>query len=136
MIDTEEFNNFIVERPEFIPETKVIPINSKDRIQLSDEELLLCTYLLPGFALTSKSWGLFDVSHLKRVEYNEEAFASLVLSPDTKKVLSSLVQLQDSESKFDDLVAGKGKGLIILLHGLPGVGKTFTAGTWSLSNVE
>ncbi|KAF7519891.1 hypothetical protein G7054_g12948 [Neopestalotiopsis clavispora] len=28
---------------------------------------------------------------------------------------------------FDDLIEGKGKGLIVLLHGPPGVGKTFTA---------
>jgi len=28
---------------------------------------------------------------------------------------------------FDDLIKGKGKGMVFLLHGPPGVGKTFTA---------
>lgn len=31
------------------------------------------------------------------------------------------------EARQDDLVRGKGEGLIILLHGVPGVGKTSTA---------
>jgi len=30
--------------------------------------------------------------------------------------------------KRDDLIAGKGNGLIMLLHGGPGTGKTLTAG--------
>lgn len=32
-----------------------------------------------------------------------------------------------------DYVDGKGNGLIFLLHGGPGVGKTFTAGRWCSS---
>ncbi|KAK4201840.1 hypothetical protein QBC40DRAFT_323006 [Triangularia verruculosa] len=33
----------------------------------------------------------------------------------------------DSDDDFDDFIAGKGKGLIFLLHGKPGLGKTLTA---------
>jgi predicted ATPase with chaperone activity len=29
--------------------------------------------------------------------------------------------------KFDDLVTGKGNGLVMLLHGSPGTGKSLTA---------
>ena len=32
--------------------------------------------------------------------------------------------------KRDDLIAGKGNGLIMLLHGGPGTGKTLTAGNF------
>ena len=72
---------------------------------------------------------LLKVSELRSAEYSEDAFASLGLPTDTKKTLSSLVRLQEGNSpQFDDLLVGKGKGLIILLHGPPGVGKTFTAG--------
>ena len=56
-----------------------------------------------------------------------------------KRAISSLVgnhfnnrssDLDDLEASYDaDLVRGKGKGLIILLHGAPGVGKTSTAET-------
>ncbi|KAF2801840.1 P-loop containing nucleoside triphosphate hydrolase protein [Mytilinidion resinicola] len=34
----------------------------------------------------------------------------------------------DDVDGFDDVVRGKGQGLIILLHGAPGLGKTMTAG--------
>jgi SpoVK/Ycf46/Vps4 family AAA+-type ATPase len=96
---------------------------------MSDEELLICTYQVPGFTLTTKRWGLFNASDLRPVEYNKEAFMSLVLPEHFKKTLASLVKLQEANSpQFDDLIEGKGKGLIVLLHGPPGVGKTFTAG--------
>lgn len=32
--------------------------------------------------------------------------------------------------KRKDMIAGKGNGLIMLLHGAPGTGKTLTAGTY------
>lgn len=34
----------------------------------------------------------------------------------------------NNKVQFQDLVAGKGDGLVILMHGPPGVGKTLTAG--------
>ena len=34
----------------------------------------------------------------------------------------------EKKSNFKDLVDGKGKGLVALLHGAPGTGKTLTAG--------
>ncbi len=36
--------------------------------------------------------------------------------------------------KRDDLIAGKGNGLIMLLHGGPGTGKTLTAGKSPVRN--
>ncbi len=96
---------------------------------MSDEELLICAAGIPAFTMTTKRWGYFNVSDIRPVEYNKNAFASLVLPEHLKKTLASLVKLQDSDSSpFDDLIEGKGKGLIVLLHGPPGVGKTFTAG--------
>jgi ATP-dependent 26S proteasome regulatory subunit len=69
-----------------------------------------------------------------------DAFDDLVLPPRHRKIIRALVKTHararsvlDSEpSKTSiqrefDIVRGKGKGLIILLHGSPGVGKTSTA---------
>lgn len=39
-------------------------------------------------------------------------------------------------ASFSDLVEGKGKGLVILLHGPPGVGKTLTAETLALATAK
>ncbi|KAL8406305.1 hypothetical protein RB596_004956 [Gaeumannomyces avenae] len=63
---------------------------------------------------------------------DDTAFGQLVLPRGHKKMVKSLVaqHFRDKESKEGqqvDIVSGKGKGLIILLHGAPGVGKTTTA---------
>jgi hypothetical protein len=129
MIDSKEYNDLHDPKIIFIPDSRTIRSDTNEQEQMSDEELLICSCAIPGFALTTKRWGLFEVSKLMPVDYNEDAFEKLVLPPDMKKTLSSLVRLQDQDSlEFDDMIVGKGKGLIILLHGPPGVGKTFTAG--------
>lgn len=47
-----------------------------------------------------------------------------------KTIVQALVKSYvEKKSDFKDLVAGKGKGLVALLHGAPGTGKTLTAGT-------
>lgn len=42
-------------------------------------------------------------------------------------MISALVNVQKTAGRMDDIIAGKGNGLIILLHGSPGTGKTLTA---------
>jgi SpoVK/Ycf46/Vps4 family AAA+-type ATPase len=45
----------------------------------------------------------------------------------TKELITALVSKQISAAKSTDVIAGKGNGLILLLHGGPGTGKTLTA---------
>jgi hypothetical protein len=79
--------------------------------------------------LATKRWGYFDVAKIDGIHFNHAAFDKLVLPQHQKDLISSLVnEQQNKESSFDDLIKGKGKGLILLLHGEPGVGKTLTAG--------
>lgn len=62
------------------------------------------------------------------VVWNKQAFRRLVLEEKTKDVLRALIDVRMSDSKkLDDLVIGKGNGLIMLLHGSPGTGKSLTA---------
>jgi hypothetical protein len=44
-------------------------------------------------------------------------FESLVLDPDTKKLIKALVTNQIAVEQSTDLMSGKGNGLIVLLHG-------------------
>ena len=70
----------------------------------------------------------FFVSSVSNIEWNEGAFDSLVLPADQKDLILSFATSQASNSEdFDDVIQGKGKGIIMLLSGPPGVGKTLTA---------
>jgi hypothetical protein len=96
----------------------------------TDDELIICHYEVPGFALREKKWGFFSVDNIEEIPFDTQTFTtSLVLQPRVKSMILSLVQVHDNDQVgFDDVIAGKGKGMIFLLHGEPGVGKTLTAG--------
>lgn len=67
------------------------------------------------------------VQNLLPVDWNKKAFERLVLEPRTKEMIYALVDVQARAVKMDDIITGKGNGLIVLLHGSPGTGKTLTA---------
>ena len=72
----------------------------------------------------------FEVDLVQEIEWNEDAFETLVLPGDYKKLLLAFSESQRASSGtgvFDDVIKGKGKGMVILLSGPPGVGKTLTA---------
>ncbi|KAG5719296.1 ATPase family AAA domain-containing protein 3B [Termitomyces sp. T112] len=95
--------------------------------ELTDEDLILTSTVVYGFSLSDKMWFEFDVEEVRPVEWNEDAFANLVLPSDRKDLLRSLVEAHHRELGFDDFIKGKGHGLVINLFGPPGVGKTFSA---------
>lgn len=78
------------------------------------------------------------VDNVLDITWNKEAFERLVLPPQTKELIKALVMIRASgddkarahqlSAKRQDIIAGKGNGLIMLLHGSPGTGKTLTAG--------
>ena len=69
----------------------------------------------------------FNVEKISDIQWNDEAFANLVLSSGRKQLLQSLVEAHDQDIGFDDFVQGKGQGLVINLFGPPGCGKTLSA---------
>ncbi|KAL9012908.1 MAG: hypothetical protein Q9180_009059, partial [Flavoplaca navasiana] len=64
-----------------------------------------------------------------------DAFKKLVLPEEQKTLIKSLVSRHGEDSthnegsfpQVEDIIQGKGRGVVILLHGPPGVGKTLTA---------
>lgn len=95
---------------------------------LTDEQCLLASFLISGFALSEKKWVDFYIDNLSPIQWNENAFDQLVLPPSQKSLVRALVEshVRDLDG-FDDIIKGKGKGFISILHGPPGVGKTLTA---------
>ncbi|KAF7302929.1 AAA family [Mycena kentingensis (nom. inval.)] len=99
-----------------------------ERDSLSDEHYIICTPVVLGFSFGVKRWGGFAMDRLGDIEWSDEAFQSLVLGPKQKTLVHSLFKSHKSHSAaFDDIVRGKGKGLIGLFSGSPGCGKTLTA---------
>ncbi|KAI1388580.1 uncharacterized protein F4822DRAFT_443486 [Hypoxylon trugodes] len=122
---------------------------------IRDEELVIMSYRAFGFGLSSRTWAKLHLDYLDSVYDDGEAdkklnsqqaasreqrtaFDELVLPRGSmhKHIVKSLIaqhfkdkdkELATGESDQPDMVRGKGKGLILLLHGAPGVGKTTTA---------
>lgn len=69
------------------------------------------------------------MTQLKPVTFRKNAWERIVLDEQYKDIIQAMVSSYvDKTVKLDDLVAGKGAGLVALLHGPPGTGKTLTAG--------
>lgn len=88
-------------------------------------------FLLPprikGYNLRRKIWYDLAADRISDVVWNQEAFQSLVIERREKDLIQALVMNQIEAEKSTDLISGKGNGLILLLHGGPGTGKTLTA---------
>ncbi|KAI9879112.1 MAG: hypothetical protein M1830_009565 [Pleopsidium flavum] len=95
----------------------------------TEEELLVASPVVLGFAFSEKMWLEFTVSGVKEIDWNEGAFESLVLPDNQKTIVKALVESHTfhAASNIDDIVQGKGRGLVAVLHGPPGTGKTLTA---------
>ena len=97
---------------------------------VSDEQCLLASAMVRGFSFTEKRWLDFFLDKLSPVDWDPNCFDQLVLPAAQKDLVKALVATHvEQRLGFDDIVKGKGKGLILVLHGSPGVGKTLTAET-------
>ena len=81
---------------------------------------------VPVFSLEYRTWGEVPVFNLGDIQFDKTAFDRTVLPENYKKIIAPLI---DNYYKTDcaDFIAGKKKGLVVLLGGKPGTGKTLTA---------
>ncbi|PTB64349.1 hypothetical protein BBK36DRAFT_1161404 [Trichoderma citrinoviride] len=104
---------------------------------LTKDDLIIMSYRVFGFVLRSRKWAKLDLKYLSPVSEGSKeqtAFDQLVLPKQHKDIVYCLVdqhfrnkEARVSDNEEVDIIRGKGKGLILLLHGSPGVGKTTTA---------
>ena len=76
---------------------------------------------LTGFSFTSKLWGDVLVDGLFPINFTESTFDRLVLPASRKRMIKALVR--HSNDTFNDIVSGKGAGVVFLLYGPPGCGE-------------
>ena len=106
-----------------------------DGSNFSEGELMLLPERVVAFDLHSRRYIIIGIDGLQPVEVKAEGWGDLKLPRGHKKMVQAQVEMHFREKEIrqqypgrqGDLVRGKGQGLIILLHGAPGTGKTSTA---------
>ncbi|QRV93223.1 AAA family ATPase [Ceratobasidium sp. AG-Ba] len=96
---------------------------------LPDEILCLVPPAHFGWSFTAKIWGLVLVENMADIVFDEMAFDQLVLKKEYKKMIKALVETHAAQGDgfVKDLVAGKGGGMVMVLHGKPGTGKVISS---------
>jgi hypothetical protein len=114
----------------FFKEHKSWLAPTTDVEEIEDEDKILLPPHVLGFILRSRKWARFNVDLIQPVKYTS-GFDALVLPDGHKETVRALVAnhartpfIPEKSSYADnsiDLVRGKGEGLVILLHGAPGM---------------
>ncbi len=105
--------------------------------ELGKEDCVLLPQRVVAYTFRDRKFVLLDCQFLKPLLVAEDAFKDLRIDDQHKRIVKSLVKThlrkhagqRESPNSISgqDLIRGKGDGLFILLHGVPGVGKTATA---------
>uniref|UniRef100_A0A6C0EAS2 ATPase AAA-type core domain-containing protein n=1 Tax=viral metagenome TaxID=1070528 RepID=A0A6C0EAS2_9ZZZZ len=77
-----------------------------------------------GHSLTDKNFGTFHIDNISPINFSTNAFDMLVHQEKEKQLIRSLVE--NVNGTFTDIIENKNGGVIILLYGSPGTGKTYT----------
>jgi AAA+ superfamily predicted ATPase len=99
-------------------------ISEQEMAGLAAPEIPVHPYLAV-FDLTRHLRLRTHVKNLTPYVYNDQLAERLVLPDEHKRLVQILVEHKDGG--FNDVIAGKSGGAIVLLCGLPGTGKTMTA---------
>ncbi|KAH8664768.1 P-loop containing nucleoside triphosphate hydrolase protein [Ilyonectria robusta] len=129
MIDMETYRELhgLNQNEEIRPESDLDKESMDQEVPPEDPFLLLLPAKVRGYGLHDKKWRTLYIRHLHEIQWNKKAFEQLVLDPHKKELVEAMVRIHLSSTASPDMIEGKGKGLIILLHGGPGTGKTLTA---------
>ncbi|CZR47682.1 uncharacterized protein FPRO_13349 [Fusarium proliferatum ET1] len=119
------------------PKTQQKRLNEEDQTKNKEEllqkpkELAFMTELIGGYALKNKLWVYFYVEDIEPIIWNDQAYSHLVFDEQQKDLVLSFVEnhslANGVNTAMEDVIVGKGQGLIMLLSGPPGTGKTLMA---------
>ncbi|GAP86880.2 putative TOB3 [Rosellinia necatrix] len=118
-----ETGRVILDRKTFREERRMGHIGAK----FADPKPWLCPPYTIGYSLGRKQWVHVLVDHIQSPGWIPNTWDRLVLPDKEKTLLRSLVSSHKYSDNPRDQSQQKGKGLVILLHGTPGSGKTLTA---------
>lgn len=135
--------NKAIENDKFLTAAKDRKLHSQGNgDELEEEDLMLLPKRLFAYSLRDRRHVALDIDPqlMSKLPEQNEVFEQLKIPRVTKNIVRSLVDEHFEKKRLEermtsgekglmtqDLIGGKGKGLTILLHGVPGVGKTATA---------
>ncbi|KAI0487789.1 P-loop containing nucleoside triphosphate hydrolase protein [Xylaria cf. heliscus] len=112
-------------------------IKVEKRDTLTAHQYFLCSFDIPAFVFKTQTWEHLHARGFSEPKFDESLVDHLVMEHQRKQMLKALVKCYtrcarngeplEGEPWTADFIQGKGHGLIFLLHGRPGVGKTYTA---------
>ncbi|CAN8102858.1 unnamed protein product [Discula destructiva] len=116
---------------DFRAKVKLLTVN--EPLDPNDDNFLIMPPRLLGYATRQRVWGQFSIDQARPpAKGDPQAFRhTLQLNDSYKDMIESqvLAHMQKGKKPITDIIEEKGKGLVLLLHGPPGVGKTLTAET-------
>lgn len=107
--------------------------------EFEGEDFMLLPKRVFAYVFRERRFCQLDARYLRKHETSDlSPFADLKIKKEHEQIIQSVVASHFRRKKLDenpefaalmdqDLIRGKGRGLVILLHGAPGVGKTATA---------
>ncbi|KAL3421222.1 ATPase family AAA domain-containing protein 3B 1 [Phlyctema vagabunda] len=109
----------------------------QDWEELGDDMYYLLPANIPAYVFKTRHWELLQVEDFSEAVFDQTMIDKLVMDEARLTMIKSLAASYIRQNKLGqiskqpawqaDFVEGKGKGQIFLLHGKPGVGKTYTA---------
>ncbi|KAI6080835.1 hypothetical protein F4821DRAFT_47404 [Hypoxylon rubiginosum] len=109
-------------------------------LELRPEDLVLLPKRMFAYALRERRFVPVNTNFIKPIRREQGVFENLKILKEYKEIVRGLVashfQKKSLERRYvdmstegpsQDLIQNKGRGLVVLLHGVPGVGKTATA---------
>lgn len=99
---------------------------SEDNLTSEDKLIIYPFACIYNLGIT-KTWGITHIKNLKELKYQEDAFNFLVLEEEKKILMNALIKNKIKADQYKDFIETKGNGLVFLLYGMPGTGKTFCA---------
>jgi AAA+ superfamily predicted ATPase len=121
----KESGRVVIDRKTFQEENHLSQVAIKPDPTTLDQ--MLCPPFVYGFSLAKKEWCRFYLPQIQEIDWKTNGFDSLVMKESQKTLLRALVSSHSFPDNPRDQMQQKGKGLVILLHGTPGSGKTLTA---------
>jgi ATPase family associated with various cellular activities (AAA) len=135
------FDCELQEHDSFLQKNPYLRQSTWPKLPPEGDDLALLPPRLFVYALRQRKFVPVDVRYLKLNPVQEDAIQHLQLPDDHKRVIQAAVHshlrrkriernIESSKGvdvRTQDFIMGKGRGLLVMLHGEPGVGKTATA---------